>query len=189
MEAVSSCPAAAKRLTAADRLSEIRATSDWSYECRNLRGDGFLLLGDAAGFVDPIFSSGILMAMTSGDLAAQAVLRGLEHDDLSPRVFRGYERAVKRQIAAYRRLARRFYRPGFADVCLSPSRHFRLTPAVISLLAGCTNGGWPLRWRLALFNLVVLAQRFVPLAPRRVLHRLFERPSVADGNGAPENKP
>ena len=177
--AVTRCPAAAELLRPARRLSPVRVTSDWSYQCRRVSGDGFLMAGDTAGFVDPIFSSGVYLAMSSGELAARSVTRALARGDLSPRAFREYERETKRNVRQYRRLARRFYRPGFTEVCLSPAKRLRLTPAVISLLAGCLNGGWGLRWRLSLFYLVVRLQPFLPLAPRRGLPRVFEPPKLA----------
>ncbi|MCZ6696526.1 MAG: NAD(P)/FAD-dependent oxidoreductase [Acidobacteria bacterium] len=181
--AVASCPAAEKRLRQARRVSPVMAASDWSYRCRRLRGDGYLLVGDAASFVDPIFSSGVYLAMSSGELAAKALLEALENHDLSPRSFRGYERAVRRQVDMYTGLAQRFYQPGFTDVCLSPGKRLRLTPAVISLLAGCVERRWPLRWRLALFYSIVRLQRFIPLAPRQNLRPVFEPPSRSPVDG------
>ena len=177
--AVAACPAAGALLAGARRLSPVRTTSDWSYCCRRVTGDGFVMVGDAAGFVDPIFSSGVYLAMSSGELAAQAILRAFDRDDLSPRAFRAYEREVKSHVRQYRRLARRFYRHGFTEVCLSPAKRLRLTPAVISLLAGCLDAGWALRWRLSLFYTIVRLQPLLPLAPRRGLLRAFQAPGVA----------
>jgi flavin-dependent dehydrogenase len=178
--AVALCPAASEMLRSARRLSPVRTTSDWSYRCPRVTGDGFLTVGDAAGFVDPVFSSGVYLAMSSGELAAQAAALALQRGVFSARAFRDYARAVQHHVRQYRRLARRFYRRGFTEVCLSPARRLRLTPAVISLLAGCTDGGWPLRWRLSLFYTVVRLQPLFPLAPRRGLARVFEPPrSVA----------
>ncbi len=181
--AVERCPAAAERLRSAQRVTPIRATSDWSYRSRRIRGDGYLLLGDAAAFVDPIFSSGVYLAMSSGELAASAVMRGLKSGNLFPRSFKRYERTINHHVAMYRNLALRFYRPGFIDVCLSPSKRLRLTPAVISLLAGCTQRRWSLRWRLTFFYWVVRLQRFLPLAPRQILQRVFESPPSASTTG------
>ena len=115
----------------------------------------------------------------AGSTAAASLARGgvnvsVFERERFPRFFRGYERAINRPVTMYRNLALRFYRPGFMDVCLSPSKRLRLTPAVISLLAGCLQRRWSLRWRLALFYFVVRLQRFMPIAPRRVLQRVFE---------------
>jgi flavin-dependent dehydrogenase len=182
--AVAACPAAADLLREARRLSPVRSTSDWSYHCRRVSGDGFILVGDSAGFVDPIFSSGVYLAMTSGELAAQAAAAALASGDFSTRAFAPYARQVTRNVHQYRRLARRFYRPGFTEVCLSPARRLRLTPAVISLLAGCLDGGWPLAWRLALFYTVVRLQPLFPLAPRRGLQHVFDPAAASRRSGA-----
>lgn len=176
-EAVINCPAAGRLLRSARRVSSIQATSGWSYRCSRVSGDGYLLLGDAAGFVDPVFSSGVHLAISSGELAANAVLRGLQQGDLSGRALAQYERSHQRELSRYRNLVHYFYRPGFTDILLSPTGRYRITPAVISLLAGCLHHRWGMRWRLGLFFAVACLQRWFSVAPRRPLPKVFGPPA------------
>ncbi|HET6373610.1 MAG TPA: tryptophan 7-halogenase, partial [Candidatus Polarisedimenticolia bacterium] len=74
-DALRRCPAAWSRMTNARRVSEVWSASDYSYECRGIAGDGYLLLGDAAAFIDPIFSTGVWLAMSSGEIAADTLHR------------------------------------------------------------------------------------------------------------------
>lgn len=98
-EALRRCPAARRLTASARRISPVRSASDYSYECRDVAGDGYLLLGDAAAFIDPIFSSGVWLAMSSGAMAADSVHAALgtrgASADLSAARFRSYERDRK----------------------------------------------------------------------------------------------
>src|SRR5688572_1295193 len=69
-ESLRRCPAARERVRHARRISPVWSASDYSYECREMAGDGYLLLGEAAAFIDPIFSSGVWLAMSSAEMAA-----------------------------------------------------------------------------------------------------------------------
>ena len=170
--AIRACPAAWERLKDARRVSQVWGASDYSYECREVAGDGYLLLGDAAAFIDPIFSTGVWLAMSSGEMAADTLHRALgdgrRKADLSPAVFASYERKVHHHVAAYTRIVSRFYEPGFMDIFLRPSARFGLKEAVISLLAGMADPpplvSLRLRW---FYTIVTLQQRlgFVPKVP------------------------
>ena len=61
------------------------ATKDYSYRATRCSGDGWVLIGDAHGFLDPLYSSGVLLALKSGQMAADAIVEGLRKDDLSAR--------------------------------------------------------------------------------------------------------
>src|SRR5437879_2765104 len=81
--------------------------------CRRIAGDGYLLLGDAAAFIDPLFSTGVWLAMSSAEIAADTLDRALgragSREDLSPAVFAAYERKVRRHVRIYTRIVSRFY--------------------------------------------------------------------------------
>jgi hypothetical protein len=62
-------------------VSGFYATKDYSYRSRQVAGDGWVLVGDAFGFLDPLYSSGVLLALKSGQLAADAVVEGLASGD------------------------------------------------------------------------------------------------------------
>jgi len=82
-EEVDRCPGLKPRLASAKRAGPFRAAKEYSYRSKQVAGDGWVLVGDAFGFLDPLYSSGVLLALKSGSLAADAVVEGLENKDLS----------------------------------------------------------------------------------------------------------
>jgi len=82
-EEVARCPGVQPRIAAAERVAPFRAAKEYSYRSREVAGDGWVLVGDAFGFLDPLYSSGILLALRSGALAADAITAGLAADDTS----------------------------------------------------------------------------------------------------------
>jgi flavin-dependent dehydrogenase len=83
LEEVERCPAVKERVSVGKRAAEFRATRDYSYRSSQAAGDGWVLAGDAFGFLDPLYSSGVLLALKSGQLAADAVVEGFKSGDLS----------------------------------------------------------------------------------------------------------
>ncbi len=77
------CPGVQPRLTSAERVAPYRAAKEYSYRASQVAGDGWVLVGDAFGFLDPLYSSGILLALKSGALAADAIAEGLDCHDTS----------------------------------------------------------------------------------------------------------
>jgi len=169
-ESLRRCPAAAERMTDARRVSQVWGASDYSYECKEVAGDGYLLMGDAAAFIDPVFSTGVWLAMSSAELAADALDRALGRDgapgDLSPAVFARYERKVLHHVKTYTRFVTRFYQPGFMDVFLQPAGPFLIRESVISLLAGLADPPLSVRARHWVFYLLLsLQRRFTYMPP------------------------
>ena len=82
-EEVESCPAVKARLVNATRAAGVFATKDYSYRSKQVAGDGWVLVGDAFGFLDPLYSSGVLLALRSGEMAADAIVEGLARGDVS----------------------------------------------------------------------------------------------------------
>lgn len=80
---VARCPGVQPRIAAAERVAPYRAAKEYSYRSSQVAGDGWVLVGDAFGFLDPLYSSGILLALKSGALAADAIAAGLERGDTS----------------------------------------------------------------------------------------------------------
>ncbi len=77
------CPACLERVSVGKRAAGIYATKDYTYKSKKFAGDGWVLIGDAFGFLDPLYSSGVLLALKSGQLAADAVVEGLQCHDTS----------------------------------------------------------------------------------------------------------
>ena len=126
-----------------------------------------MLVGDAGAFLDPIFSTGVLMAMQSGLEASEIMEAGLRDGDLRARRFAGYERRLVRRYHHFRRFAVGFYDPAFRDLFFSPSSRFGIYEAVLSVLSGNWRPSWRTRLRLHAFFFLVALQRFVPLARRQ----------------------
>jgi flavin-dependent dehydrogenase len=82
-EEVERCPAVRQRVEGAERVTGYFATQDYSYRSTRVAGDGWVLVGDAFGFLDPLYSSGVLLALRSGEMAADAVVEGLRKGDVS----------------------------------------------------------------------------------------------------------
>ena len=82
-EEVERCPAVKDRVAGATRVTGYFATRDYSYRARRVAGEGWVLVGDAFGFLDPLYSSGVLLALKSGELAADAIAEGLARGDVS----------------------------------------------------------------------------------------------------------
>ena len=82
-EEVQRCPAAAERVASGTRVTGYFATKDYSYRATRVAGDGWVMVGDAWGFLDPLYSSGVLLALKSGELAADAIVEGLKIGDTS----------------------------------------------------------------------------------------------------------
>jgi 1H-pyrrole-2-carbonyl-[peptidyl-carrier protein] chlorinase len=102
-------PVLAQRLERADRIREYRMDGNYSYEMENFVGEGWMMVGDAAFFVDPIFSSGISNAMSSAKLAAETIIRALATGDLSKASLLDYQQKIRNGAAVSQGLVRLFY--------------------------------------------------------------------------------
>lgn len=154
------------RMAAARAVDGIRTTADFSYFNRRLVGPRVLRLGDAAGFMDPIFSAGVYLAMWSGKLAAQAIAGALKAGDDGRRPFARYERRLNRAMRVYWRLVEHYYTTPFMELFLEPRPTLDTPAAVLAVLAGDLEPAWPIRWRLEFFYFLVWLQGRRPLVPR-----------------------
>jgi 2-polyprenyl-6-methoxyphenol hydroxylase-like FAD-dependent oxidoreductase len=145
--AIDRCPAVSRLMAKAERVSRVYATSDWTYRSRRIVGDGYLLVGDAAAFIDPVFSTGVLLAMSSAEMAADLLDEALRKDVLPERHLRYYERAVAEHVRGYWRMVETFYGSAFPRLCFYPTTRLEIPPAILTLLAGDMQPAWPVRWR------------------------------------------
>ena len=98
-----------EHLAAGQQVGEYRVTGEYSYRSRHCAGDGLLLIGDAFAFLDPVFSSGVFLALRSGEMGADAVDAALEAGDTSASRFREYGEQLCNGIESMRRLVYTFY--------------------------------------------------------------------------------
>nr|BAL53977.1 alkylhalidase [uncultured Planctomycetota bacterium] len=108
-EEVERCPAMKRRIECGKRVAGFFATRDFSYKATRCAGPGWVLIGDAFGFLDPIYSSGVFLALKSGELAADAIVEGLEKGDLSGGQLGKWAPGFVRGMEAMRKLVYAFY--------------------------------------------------------------------------------
>lgn len=169
---VDSCTVMRERMAGARLLGEIHTTSDFSYRNKRFVDRRLIRVGDAAGFMDPIFSAGVYLAMSSGKLAAEAVSQSIAAgDDGLPR-FRTYEKRVRTAMEFYWKMVEGYYTTPFMELFMEPRDKFNMPAAITALLAGEIEGGWKIRWRLWLFFWLVRVQARFPLVPRLLFKEL-----------------
>ncbi len=164
-EEIAATPYLEERFGSAARSAPVRTTSDYSYRSRQFTGDRFVLCGDAAAFLDPVFSSGVYLANVGGFHAAEAIDRALSRGRFSRSAFKRYERWLEHALAVYREFVAGFYSPEFVEVLMRPSDTLQLRQAVTSLLAGEVDR-FEVAWRIRLFHTITRANRDWNLAPR-----------------------
>ncbi len=113
-EELQNCPALAERLADSTPCAALRVAKEFSYTTRQHAGDGWVLVGDAFGFIDPIYSSGVFLALKSGEMAADAICEGLRSGDLSQRQLSGWIEPFKDGTHWIRKLVRAFYTDSFS---------------------------------------------------------------------------
>jgi len=108
-EEVERCPAVQERIANATRITGYFATRDYSYRSTEVAGDGWVLVGDAFAFLDPLYSSGVLLALKSGELAADAIVEGLKNNDVSAAQLGKWGPAFNQGVDRMRRLVCEYY--------------------------------------------------------------------------------
>ncbi len=161
-----SSPYVMSRVKPGVRASDFTTASNYSYSSKRFAGDGFLLAGDAAEFLDPIFSTGVILAMRSGERAGREMAQALKDGGpLRAERFEGYEKAFKRWTSNHFAMIDAFYAPGFGNVFLTPKNTFGVVKAVIGLLAGRSDPGFIDRLRLKFFYWLVRMNAQRPIMP------------------------
>ena len=113
-EEIENCEGINQRLAGARRVGKVFVTADFSYQSRRVAGEGWVLIGDAFGFLDPVYSSGIMLALKSGEYAADAIHAGLQTGDLSGRRLGCFGPRLAEGIQNIRRLVYAFYDRDFS---------------------------------------------------------------------------
>jgi flavin-dependent dehydrogenase len=152
MDVIASSPEIADRLKDATLCGDVTATGNYSYGAKAASGEKFLLVGDAFSFVDPVFSTGVYLAMTTGFRAAEAVEAYLRAPARSARALKRYNAAVDRALGSFTWFIYRIREPAMRNLFMSPRNVLRIEEAVLSLLAGGIADGWQVRARLMIFR-------------------------------------
>jgi FADH2-dependent halogenase len=146
-------------------VTAARYDADYSYLARTIAGDRWLAVGDASCFLDPIFSTGVLLAMQGGLEAGEAIDAGLRAGDLSAPRFAAYERAVRRRYRYFRRFVIGFYDPYFRRLLFRRSRRLGIYEAVLSALSGNWRPSLDTWLRIQVFFAIVEMKRRLRIAP------------------------
>jgi flavin-dependent dehydrogenase len=159
---IARCERVKEALAAAQRITAVHSAANFSYRTDPVVGDRFVCVGDTVAFVDPIFSSGVFIAMQSAELAAGEILRAFRDGRFEAARFKGYERRFRRGVSPFFKFIRHYYEPSFLQVFLRPRETLGMLDTVTGVLAGGAFLGQRLRMRLslALFFLVVRWSRW-----------------------------
>ncbi|HMG36846.1 MAG TPA: NAD(P)/FAD-dependent oxidoreductase [Blastocatellia bacterium] len=134
-EEVAKCEPCRRRVEGAKRVDKIYSIIDYSYRSKFCAGDGFIIVGDAYGFLDPIYSSGVLLALKMAELAADAIHDAFNSNDFSANRLRQFQPRLDKGIESMRKLVYAFYSDGF-----SFAKFLRQNPehrvSIINLLIG-----------------------------------------------------
>lgn len=164
---VANTPRLRRLLAGSAPTMKFHVTSDYSYYRRSLASGRVVLAGDAGGFIDPIFSSGVYLACYSAKHAAGLVVRAArENRPLAPAECGRYTKEMKSHAGVFKRLVQAFYDDDSFSVFMCPRPPLKLGPAITAIVAGHATLTWPIWWRFRLFLLVCRFQRYFPLTPR-----------------------
>jgi flavin-dependent dehydrogenase len=133
---------------------EVRVTGNYSYESTRMGAPGWVLIGDAFAFLDPVFSSGVYLAMSGAERAAQVVDAALREPQRERALLRQLERRQRAGMERFSFFIYRFNSPVMQQLFRAPRNSLQLEQAVISMLAGDLFDTPQVLWRLKLFKLV-----------------------------------
>jgi flavin-dependent dehydrogenase len=150
-------PGAGERMAAATLVGEVRVTGNYSYQCSRMAGPGWIMVGDAWAFVDPVFSSGVYLATHSASRAADVVDACLDAPAREAGLQRAFAARILRGVRVFSWFIYRFNSPVMRGLFASPRNVWNLEQAVISMLAGDVFDNQRVRRRLIVFKLVYLA--------------------------------
>jgi len=146
-DTIALCPELVERLKNAALVGgEVHATGNYSYSSTRSSGERFLMLGDAFAFVDPVFSSGVYLAMQSGFEGAGVVEAALDGKREAARLRKAFDRSMTFGPREFSWFIFRVTNPTMREFFMSPQNPFRVKEALLSLLAGDIHGKTPI-WR------------------------------------------
>lgn len=154
-DTIALCPGVQERMRAATLIGPARSAGNYSYRSARMWDDGYVLVGDAYGFIDPVFSSGVYLAMTSAEMGAEAVDVYLRDGvkAATPK-FRAFERRLDKGLRLWSWFIYRFTTPAMHDLFLAPRNILGMEQAILSVLAGDVFGRTRTTIPIALFKTI-----------------------------------
>jgi flavin-dependent dehydrogenase len=147
-------PALAARLRGATLISPVTATGNYAYQAERAAGRNYLMLGDAFTFIDPVFSTGVYLAMHSAFVGADTVHLCLENPQRAAGALKAFDKTMHRGPKVFSWFIYRLTTPTMRYLFMNPTRRFELQGAVMSMLAGDIFRDTPLALRLLMFKSV-----------------------------------
>jgi flavin-dependent dehydrogenase len=163
------CPFVRDRCENATGPETNQVISNFSYRCRPYAGAGHFLVGDAAAFLDPIFSTGVCLGMMQARELTQHLVDLLAGRTTPDRARQEFIRFTENHTAIYFRIIRQFYSQSFRELFLNGTGPLQMHRAVLAVLAGNVfpRPAWRLKWRLKAFDACVQLNRKLALVPRQ----------------------
>src|SRR5947207_3313040 len=161
---ISDTPVVAELMRNAQREWPVRVEKDFSYSASAYAGNRWILAGDAGSFLDPVFSTGVSIAMESGIEAAAELDRALRQNDFSARSFAAFSKRQRQRYETFRRFVIGFYSPEFRDLFFDPEPPRSMFQAVVTVLSGRWNARFRTRIMNRLFFILVAMQKRFALA-------------------------
>ena len=185
MDGITMSPALAERLKMATLVNEVEATGNFSYVSERNHGPNYLLLGDAYAFIDPVFSSGVLLAMNSGVIGAEAIDTCLKNPAAAKTALKRFDELMKHGPKEFSWFIYRVTNPIMRDFFMHPKNIFRVKEALLSVLAGDIFGKTPI-WRAILMfktlyyiaNVIQPRRAFLGWKRRRINIRRVDDPAL-----------
>ena len=164
---VAESPKLTRALAEAETISPFHVTADYNYRARTFAAPRMLLVGDAACFLDPMFSTGVFLALLSAKFAAAELIAAHRRGQaaLGWVARRRYTRRLRSNIRTLERMVLAFYDDASFSVFMERNAPLQMAPAVNALVAGHSDPPWSVRWRYWLFLLVCRVQRFRAVVP------------------------
>ena len=154
LQTLRSIPELRQRLEHAEIVGNLHATGNYSYACRRISGRRWVMAGDSYAFVDPIFSSGVYLAMHGAEVAADVVDGALREPRHERALQRGYQRQFERGLRTLSWFIYRFTSPAMRKLFANPRNDWQLEQAMISMLAGDVFRDNGVHWRLRVFKFI-----------------------------------
>lgn len=174
-DTIALCPGVRARLTEARLMGPVTATGNYSYASRRSHGENFLLVGDAYAFIDPVFSSGVHLALRSAFLGAEAIDTILRQPDRAASELKRFHREVTRGLRTFSWFIYRITTPAIRDLFISPRNVFGIQQGIVSLLAGDLFRGPMLGLRLWAFRMIYYVKTLVLFRQSLAEHRRRQR--------------
>ena len=141
-EKVRDSPSVSARMMLAELASEVIATGNYSYCASSACGEGYLMIGDAFAFIDPVFSTGVLLAMTAGEIGAEVAIRWLDDPKAGLAMAHKAERRMRHSMDKIGWFIYRINHPVLRGMFMAPSDRFQMRAGLVSILAGNVQRNW-----------------------------------------------